>query len=150
MVEKSVRLARRQRAGRFNRTLGYVSLPLLVATSVIYYIPGHTAHVVSAVCQILFLPLFFVHVGLSFYVFGLVRPRRTLRVFHIYFGYATFVVVFASQLSIHHGGIEHAVLTALMYLMIVVHICLGLRYGITRRATEVPHRHFAKLRNPAA
>src|SRR6478609_109936 len=143
MTDRTVRLARRQRAGRFNRTLGYVSLPLLIATSVIYYIPGHTAHVVSAVCQILFLPMFFVHVALSFYVFGVVRPRRTLRVFHIYFGYATFVIVFASQLTIHLGGVVHGSLTALMYLAIALHIAIGLRYGMARRSTDVPSPRFS-------
>jgi hypothetical protein len=143
MGERSVQLARRQRAGRFNRKLGYVSLPLLVATSVIYYIPGSTAHLVSAVCQIIFLPMFFVHVALSFYVFGLVRPRRTLRVFHIYFGYATFFIVFASQMTIHYGGWVHGSLTALMYLAIAVHIGIGLRYGMARRSTEVPTRSFS-------
>ena len=37
--------------------------------------------------------LLFVHAGLSFYVFGRVPFRRTLRVFHIYFGYALLVLV---------------------------------------------------------
>src|SRR6478609_5195671 len=143
MVERSVQPARRQRAGRFNRKPGYVSLPLLVATSVIYYIPGSTAHLVSAICQLVFLPMFFVHVALSFYVFGLVRPRRTLRVFHIYFGYATFVIVFASQMTIHYGGWFHGILTALMYLAIALHIAIGLRYGMARRSTDVPSPRFS-------
>ena len=141
MTRTATALARRQRAGRLNRRLGYISLPLLVATSLFYYVP-EGPHLVSAVLQIALLPIFFVHVALSFYVFGVVRPRRTLRVFHIYFGYLTFFVVFASQMSIKSGGAKHFVLTALMYLAIALHIAIGVRYSIKRNQTDVPRRGF--------
>lgn len=145
MTAPATRTARRQKAGRFNRALGYVSLPMLVVLTVAYYVRGADGdvwHQVSQWTQIAFMPLFFLHVVLTMYVFGLVRPRRTLRVFHIYFGYVTFVVVMASQLTI---GDEpgHTVLTVLMYLAIAVHIAIGLRYGVTRRRTEMPRAGFA-------
>ena len=135
-TDRAQQLARRQRAGRFNRKLGYVSLPLLVATSVIYYIPGSTAHIVSAVCQIVFLPMFFVHVALSFYVFGLVRPRRTLRVFHIYFGYAYLFLILASQTT-HGENPQHVILTVAMFVCLAIHVGIGVFYAIRRRAARV-------------
>jgi hypothetical protein len=146
MTATSAGIARRQKAGRINRALGYVSLPMLIVLTIAYYVhqeDGDTAHDVSTWTQIAFLPLFFVHVALSFYVFGLVRPRRTLRVFHIYVGYVTLVLVMVSQTTFGNEPL-HTTLTVLMYAVIAVHIAIALRYGVTRRGTEVPPRGFAR------
>ena len=48
-------------------------------------------------------------------MFGLVRPRRTLKVFHIYFGYALGVVIWASQTNLDNEPL-HTYLTILMFL----------------------------------
>ena len=149
MTPSNLSIARKQRAGQTNRKVGWVSLPLLIGTSVIYYIHGGTAQTISLVLQLLFLPLFFVHVALSLYVFGLVRPRRTLRVFHIYLGYATFVIVMVSQTTFNIEPL-HSILTALMYLTIAAHIALAIRYGVARRNTEVPRRQFTQPRDAAS
>ena len=82
------------------------------------------------------------HVLLTMYVFGWVRPRRTLRVFHIYFGYVTFVLVMVSQTTFGNEPL-HTTTTVLMYLAIALHITIGLRYGVTRHTTEVPRAGFS-------
>ena len=64
------------------------------------------------------------HLALSVYVFGFVRPRRTLKVFHIYFGYALGVVIWASQTNLDNEPL-HTYLTALMFAGIAVHLLLG-------------------------
>lgn len=157
MKPRSARVHRRQKVGRFNRVLGYLVLPLLVVSTAIYYAVG-TDSFVQDITHTVLLPLFFLHVALSFYVFGLVRPRRTLRVFHIYFGYLTFFLVMFSQ----SGDVIRFVFwtddddlvsrlrfvfTVLMYVAIAIHIGIGARYGVTRRATDVPRRRFSPSRS---
>ena len=127
-----VSLARRQRAGRISRAIGWVIIPLLVVGNILYYVPSETAYMVSVVLQVGYVGLMLVHAGLSLYVFGLVRPARTLRVFHIYFGYATFVIVFASQLTIGINPL-HLVLNVLMYAALAGHVAIGIRYWAARR-----------------
>jgi hypothetical protein len=127
-----VSLARRQRAGRISRALGWVTLPLLVVGNTLYYVPNEPAYVTSVILQVVFVSLMLVHAGLSLYVFGFVRPARTLRVFHIYFGYATFVIVFASQLTIGMNPL-HLVLNGLMYAALAGHVAIGVRYWLARR-----------------
>lgn len=153
MDPRSTPASRRQKAGRFNRVLGYLVLPLLLVSSAVYYLGGVDA-TVQDLTHGLLLPSFFVHVALSFYVYGLVRPRRTLRVFHIYFGYLTFFIVMLSQseavlrfLFWDAGDTfisqARATFTVLMYLTIAVHIAIGLRYGNRRRSADVPRRRFS-------
>ena len=74
-----------------------------------------------------------VHLALSVYVFGLVRPRRTLKVFHIYFGYALGLVIWASQTNLRNEPL-HTYLTIAMFAGIVVHVVLATRYAARRRA----------------
>ncbi len=127
-----VSLARRQRAGRISRALGWVTLPLLIVGNTLYYVPNEAAYVASVVLQVTFVGLMLVHAGLSVYVFGYVRPARTLRVFHIYFGYATLVIVFAAQLTIGMNPL-HLVLNVLMYAALAGHVAIGVRYWLARR-----------------
>ena len=75
------------------------------------------------------------HLALSVYVFGLVRPRRTLKVFHIYFGYALGVVIWASQTNLDNEPL-HTYLTILMFAGIAGHLVLGMRYAARRRAAQ--------------
>jgi hypothetical protein len=122
-------------------------LPLLIFNTTVYYVRRNDAggfldaELWHAIAHSLLLPVFFVHVVLTLYVYGLTRPRRTLRVFHIYFGYLTFVITMLSQAGFTHG-LARDVCTALMYLAIVLHIGIGLRYGVARHTTVVPVRAF--------
>ena len=139
-----IKAARRQRVGVINRYLGWFILPLVIAAVSIHYSPGGlqgTKHDWVIGLQVVFVPLVFLHLAMSLYVFGLVRPARTLRVFHIYFGYVTFVLVMVSQTTFGNEPL-HTSLTVLMYLAIALHITIGLRYGVTRHNTEVPRPGF--------
>ena len=140
------RMASRQRCGAVNRRLGWVILPIVVLASVLHYgldFNEGGRNDVVLVLQFVFVPMVAVHAGLSFYVFGWVPPSRTLRVFHVWFGYAYAVLVLASQTSwawpvAHHG------LTILMYLALAAHVGIGIHYARRRRSAGV-----GRVRQPA-
>lgn len=129
-----VALRRRQRAGAFNRRVGWVLLPVMIAATAVHYLPGDRRPL-AVVLVVLVVGLNTVHLALSVYVFGLVRPRRTLKVFHIYFGYALGVVIWASQTNLDNEPL-HTWLTVLMFAGIGVHLLLGARYAARRRAAQ--------------
>ena len=126
-------LRRRQRAGALSRKVGWVLLPTTVAATLVHYAGGDERSGWALVLVAAVIALNTVHIGLSFYVFGLVRPRRTLKVFHIYFGYALGVVIWASQTNLDNEPL-HTWLTILMFAGIAVHLVLGARYAARRRA----------------
>ncbi|GAA4378439.1 hypothetical protein [Nocardioides caricicola] len=125
-------LRRRQRAGAINRKVGWVLLPVMVAATAVHYLADDRT-ALAAVLVVLVVGLNTVHLVLSVYVFGLVRPRRTLKVFHIYFGYALGVVIWVSQTNLDNEPL-HTWTTILMFAGIAVHILLGARYAARRRA----------------
>lgn len=125
-------LRRRQRAGAVNRRVGWVLLPVIFAATGVHYLSDDRT-VLAVVLVALVVALNTVHLGLSVYVFGLVRPRRTLKVFHVYFGYALGLVIWASQANLDNEPL-HTWLTVLMFAGIGVHLLLGARYAARRRA----------------
>lgn len=127
-------LRRRQRAGAINRRVGWVLLPVMVAATAVHYLVDGRA-TLAAVLVALVVGLNTVHLALSIYVFGFVRPRRTLKVFHIYFGYALGVVIWASQTNLDNEPL-HTYLTVLMWAGIAVHLVLASRYAARRRAAQ--------------
>ena len=131
-------MVRRQRMGRANRIIGWVLLPvLLLATSSYRYAEtSDTGDVVATLFSWLLIFLTFLHSGISFYVFGGVRPRATLRVFHVYFGYLTFVLVMLSQSTINGPKVFHIVTSVLMYIAILGHTVMGLRYQVLRKRAQ--------------
>ncbi|GAA1760220.1 hypothetical protein GCM10009795_003280 [Nocardioides hankookensis] len=129
-----VALRRRQRAGAINRRVGWVLLPVMVAATAVHYLPLGTS-TLAGVLVALVVGLNTTHLGLSVYVFGLVRPRRTLKVFHIYFGYALGVVIWVSQTNLDNEPL-HTYLTVLMFAGIAVHLVLATRYAARRRAAQ--------------
>jgi hypothetical protein len=141
-ADLAVVMRRRQRAGQWNRAFGWTLIPMLLVATSAYHgsEPGEPLRLVADILQVGLISLTLIHAGLSLYVFGYVRPRRTLRVFHVYFGYATFVLVIASQSTISGPSDFHVVTTVLMYLAIVAHTVIGVRYQVIRRQ--------ARLENP--
>lgn len=129
-------LRRRQRAGALNRRVGWVLLPVMISATAVHYLPGGSS-TAAGILVGLVVALNTTHLALSVYVFGLVRPRRTLKVFHIYFGYALGVVIWASQTNLDNEPL-HTGLTILMFAGIVVHVVLATRYAARRRATQLP------------
>ena len=124
-------LRRRQRAGAVNRRIGWVLLPVMIAATAVHYLRDGSS-TVAAVLVVLVVGLNTCHLALSVYVFGLVRPRRTLKVFHIYFGYALGVVIWASQTNLDNEPL-HTYLTILMFAGIAIHLVLAARYATRRR-----------------
>ena len=55
--------------------------------------------------------------------------------FHIYFGYALGIVIWASQTNLDNEPL-HTYLTILMFLGIAGHLVLGARYAARRRAAQ--------------
>jgi hypothetical protein len=131
-------MALRQRMGRANRVIGWVLLPvLLLATSSYRYAEtSATADVVATLFSWLLIFLTFLHSGISFYVFGGVRPRATLRVFHVYFGYLTFILVMLSQSTINGPKVFHIVTSVSMYIAILGHTVMGMRYQVLRNRAQ--------------
>ena len=129
-----VALRRRQRAGAINRRVGWVLLPVMVAATTMHYLPAGDSRV-AALLVVCVVVLNTSHLALSVYVFGFVRPRRTLKVFHIYFGYALGIVIWASQTNLDNEPL-HTYLTILMALGIVGHLVLAARYAARRRAAQ--------------
>ena len=127
-----VALRRRQRAGAVNRRVGWVLLPVMIAATAVHYLSDDRT-ALAVVLVALVVGLNTVHLALSVYVFGLVRPRRTLKVFHIYFGYALGVVIWVSQTNLDNEPL-HTWTTIVMFVGIAVHIVLGARYAARRRA----------------
>ena len=135
-------LRRRQRAGGVNRRVGWVLLPVMIAATAAHYLDrGGSA--LPVVLVVLVIGLNSCHLALSVYVFGLVRPRRTLKVFHIYFGYALGVVIWASQTNLDNEPL-HTYLTILMFAGIAIHLVLAARYATRRRvAQHATDRYFS-------
>ena len=129
------RAASRQRWGAVNRRLGWVILPMVIAASVVHFGPwdytsGHLMFVIGL--QLIYVPLVALHAWLSFYVFGWVPPRRTLRVFHVWFGYAYAISVLTSQTTFGLPKI-HRVLTIIMFSSLALHVGIGIYYARRRR-----------------
>ena len=131
-------MALRQRMGRANRLVGWLLLPVLVVATVSFHYQSLSGavRVVADVFQWLLIVLTFVHSGISFYVFGGVRPRATLRVFHVYFGYLTFLLVMISQSTINGPRLLHVSTSVLMYIAILGHTVMGVRYQVLRNRAQ--------------
>jgi len=126
--------AKRQLAGAWNRRLGWILLPIVLTAVTMHYLGAQTgtANTVVLALQFTFVPLWAVHTALSVYVFGWVRPALTLRVFHIWFGYAYIGLVLLSQTTF---GIEplHAIATVAMFAALATHVGIGIYYARWRR-----------------
>ena len=135
------RMASRQRWGVINRRLGWVILPLVILATAVHFgpgqpLPGEARYTFVLGMQFVYAPLTLVHLVLTFYVFGLVRPSRTLRVFHIWFGYAYAILIVASQTSWAYPTL-HGILTMAMFAALAAHVGIGIHYARRRRAAGV-------------
>jgi hypothetical protein len=131
-----LRMERRRRVGVVNRRLGWVVLPIVVLASVLHFgadFTSGTGNEIVLVLQWVFVPLVLLHAAFSFYVFGWVRPARTLRVFHVWFGYAYLLLIAGSNLT-WAWPVLHGVLTAGMFLALAAHVGIGIHYARRRRA----------------
>lgn len=135
------RMERRQRMGVVNRRLGWAILPLVIVATIVHFgpgqpLPGEARYTFVLVLNMIYAPLTVVHLALTFYVFGVVRPSRTLRVFHIWFGYAYAVLIVGSNATWSFPRI-HGVLTGLMFAALAAHVGIGVHYARRRRRSGV-------------
>jgi hypothetical protein len=130
------RMERRRRVGVVNRRLGWVVLPIVVLASGLHFGADFTSGLGNEIVlalQWVFVPLVLVHAALSFYVFGWVRPSRSLRVFHVWFGYAYLLLIVGSNATWSYPTL-HGVLTAGMFLALAAHVAIGVHYARRRRS----------------
>jgi len=135
---EQVLVDRRRRAGVINRRIGWLILPLVIIASFIHWGPGgyYGAHNTAVFAiQSVYVPLTITHAGLSFYVFGWVPWRPTLRVFHIWFGYAYIAFLLVSQTTFAWHDV-HVILTFAMFTSLTIHVALGARIAWRRRAAS--------------
>jgi hypothetical protein len=135
------RMARRQRMGVVNRRLGWTILPLVIVATIVHFgpgqpLPGEPRFTFVLALNMIYAPLTLVHLVLTFYVFGIVRPSRTLRVFHIYFGYAYAVLIVGSNATWPFPTL-HGILTGLMFAALAAHVAIGVHYARRRRRSGV-------------
>ena len=128
-------LRRRQRAGVLGRRVGWVLLPLVVLSTLAHYAGGAAIEpwVPALVAAVAVLNT--VHLALAVYVFGLVAPRRSLKVLHIYLGYLLGALIWASQTNLDREPL-HTWLTVVMFAAIGAHLVLAARYAAQRRVAQ--------------
>jgi hypothetical protein len=127
--------SRKQQVAKWNRRLGWITFPTLVAGTILYYaprlgwwdIPRWPGDLFSG----LFPLLFFLHSLCSVYLFGFPKFRTNIRIVHIYIGYVVFVFTLASQSLI---GVEpwHNITYAVMWLFVLLHVSLSVRFALQR------------------
>ena len=130
------RARRKKKIAVWNRRLAWVTLPVLVLGTVLYYgarwgwlsLTTRPGGMLSGVFTLLFL----VHAGFAVYLFGFPKWRNNLRTIHIYLGYVVFVLTLTSQSLI---GLEpyHNIFYLTNWAFILAHVALSTRFMLQRR-----------------
>jgi hypothetical protein len=147
-AKAKARARRKKRVAVWNRRLAWVTFPTLVMGTLFYYGPVYrwwpAAHGWGRVLMNIFTLMFLVHSVFSVYLFGFPKWKKNLRVYHIYIGYAVFVLTLTSQSLI---GFEpyHAVFYALNWLFIIMHVTLSTRFMLRQTVTRRGGKFVARL-----
>lgn len=127
---------RKRRLAVANRWMAWVMAPVLLVGTLAYYrdaigLGGILNEAIDQGFNNLFIMLFFVHATASFYFYGVPRPRMSIRVFHVYIGYAVFLFTMVSQSLL---GVEpiHIITYVVNWVFIVAHLALSLRFMVKR------------------
>jgi hypothetical protein len=134
-------MERRRRVGVINRRLGWVILPMVLMTTAIHFGPGRpepdtARYLFVLLMQFVYGPLVMVHLAMSVYVFGWVRPSRSLRVFHIWFGYAYAALILGANATWSFPTL-HGILTGAMFVALGAHVAIGVHYARRRRVPGI-------------
>jgi hypothetical protein len=140
VATSSTKASRKQTVARWNRRLAWITLPTLFLGTLLFY--GHRGRWLALpkwqgdLLTNLFTLFFFIHSAFSVYLFGFPKFSRNIRVVHIWIGYVVFVFVLTSQSLI---GVEpwHGFAYGLMWLFIVLHVALSLRFWRQRWTKRV-------------
>ncbi len=128
----------RQTLARINRWLGWISVPITFLAFYTRYIdnwkgstnPTQATIYMWANILVGVLPL--IHAVISLIIFGIPRYTSNPKIVHIWIGYIVLIVILVSQ-SLAGTAIVYDIATILMYLIIVVHTVLGLKFALARQ-----------------
>lgn len=144
LVAAQPRTTRRQRAGVLNRRIGWMTVPVIGASSILHNTTNGDASRFNDLITTLNwvgIPMTLVHVALAIYVFGFFRPQPTLRVLHIWFSYLYLAFMVAAIASFRIEPL-HTYLVLGMYLCLIVHVLMSMYFGWRRtgaRAGNAPY-----------
>ena len=124
----------------WNRRLAWITLVVMIIMNVSTYADYFQwvtwMKTTSIVSSTFFLLLFLVHSFFSVYLFGFPKFKRQIRVVHIYIGYCLFIFTLISQsISIEP---YHIILFTFMWISIVSHVSLSIRFAIARNVKKQP------------
>jgi ABC-type branched-subunit amino acid transport system ATPase component/ABC-type branched-subunit amino acid transport system permease subunit len=126
--------SRKRVVGVRNRQLGWVTLPLLLAVTILTWAKPRWSEPdwLVPTTNNFFTACLVSHAIASMYLFGLPRPRARRQVVQVYLGYAVLLFTLSSQSLI---GVEpiHSILIAPLWLLISAHVMFGLRNWWLRR-----------------
>ena len=130
------RAAFKSKVAKINRYMAWVNLPLLLIGSFMIHawkdgVAGASARSTGGALQGIFIILFFIHTLMSAYLYGIPKPARNVRVFHVYLGYAVFLFVMSSQVFLKTEPL-HTLLYFLQWVTISFHIALSTRFAFKR------------------
>ena len=130
----AARVARKRAVMTFNRRLAWVTLPMLVFSTLVAFLDDRISipSWIVSYSGTLFTMMFLIHGFLSVYLFGVPRPSTNVRVVHIYIGYAVLVSTLAAQGAIGNEPI-HSILLVPMWGFITAHVALAVRFALKRR-----------------
>lgn len=134
----------KQNLARWNRWIGWAFVIVTLFSVVTAYPRGNALMPLdpeSALYQTVnfaLIPILaLVHFGLTLYLFGFPRFSNGAKAWHVYIGYATFLVMFGSQSLIGPNGRIQPwfdIGNILMYILIVIHVYMGFQNWRTRQA----------------
>ncbi len=125
----------------FNRRLAWITLFILIVMNVSTYADYFKLvtwlKTTSIISSMIFITLFFIHGLMSVYLFGFPKFKWQIRVVHIYIGYFLFAFTLLSQSLI---GFEpfHIILFTFMWISIVAHVSLSIRFAVKRNVKKQP------------
>jgi predicted MFS family arabinose efflux permease len=125
----------------WNRRLAWITLVVMVVMNISTYadyfkwIDG--LKTTSIVSSTVFLLLFLIHSFFSVFLFGFPKFKWQIRVVHIYIGYCLFIFTLLSQSLISFEP-YHIILFTLMWISIVAHVALSIRFAIARNVKKQP------------
>jgi hypothetical protein len=137
---------RKKQIAVWNRRLAWVTLVVLIVMNVSVYADYYKLvdwlKTTGIISSILFILLLFIHAGFSVYLFGFPKFKWQIRVVHIYIGYLVFIFTMLSQ-SIPFPQPYRLILFTLMWISIVAHVALSIRFAIKRNIKKQPETSLA-------
>lgn len=133
---RAAKAARKKSVAIWNRRLAWVTLVMLVIMNVTVY-TDYFGKMAGGISSLLFILLLLVHSLFSVYLFGFPKFKWNIRVIHIYIGYFLFIFTMLSQ-AIISAEPYHLIAFILMWVFIVAHVALSIRFAVKRNIKKQP------------